>query len=121
MAVQMTREDVVGGGAVTALGESFQTPDVAEITPIKVVVGEFAVAESVADVESALEQVDDLSGELLVRAGLRHFQVVGAPQRMSHALLMQRPAKSFVGGGAVVDQGAGVVDADDFLQGVSTA
>ena len=40
---------------------------------------------------------------------------------MSHALLVQRLQKTVIGGGAVVDQSAGVVQTDDFLQGVGTA
>src|SRR5436190_12983007 len=46
---------------------------------------------------------------------------MGAPQRMSHALLVPRLLETVIAGGAVVDQGAGVVTADDFLQGVGTA
>src|SRR5580698_7510809 len=40
---------------------------------------------------------------------------------MSHALLVQRLRKTVIGRGAVVDQSAGVVQTDDFLQGVGTA
>src|SRR5580704_13251853 len=40
---------------------------------------------------------------------------------MSHALLVQRLRKTVIGGGAVVDQSAGVVQTDDFLQSVCTA
>src|SRR5580658_8178539 len=40
---------------------------------------------------------------------------------MSHALLVQRLQKTIIGGGAVVDQSAGVVQTDDFLQSVCTA
>src|SRR5271168_5224281 len=40
---------------------------------------------------------------------------------MSHALLVQRLQKTVIGGGAVVDQSAGVVQTDDFLQSICTA
>ena len=52
---------------------------------------------------------------------MNDYQFVGAPQRMSHALLVQRLHKTVIGGGAVVDQSAGVVQTDDFLQSVCTA
>src|SRR5271154_4732272 len=40
---------------------------------------------------------------------------------MSHALLVQRLVKTVISRGAVVDQSAGVVQTDDFLQSVGTA
>jgi hypothetical protein len=46
---------------------------------------------------------------------------MGTSQRMGHAALVQRLAKTVVRGGAVVDQSAGVVKADDLLECVGTA
>src|ERR1700676_385884 len=119
--VQVTSENVVGlvgagprGEAAQAVAVVFVHGDAVQVRHDTVTVGNSAL-------QGLLQQVDDLTREELVPRELPFFQAMSAPQRMSHAQLLQRLLKTVVGGGAVADQPAGVVKADDFLQGVSTA
>src|ERR1700756_3870456 len=117
----MRSEDVVAFIAAEPLGEIAESIAILLVGGDEVWLGRLAGDERIPDHERLLEQVDDLAWEGPGTSDLAFFQAMRAPQRVTHAQLLQRVLETVVGGGAVAEQGAGVVDANDFLQGVGTA
>ena len=119
--VQVAGENVVDFVATRPRRQVVHAIDVFLIHGHEVLLGTLASVIRIAELQSFLHQVDNLPREDLGPANMVFFQVMGAPQRMTHAQLMNRVLETIVGGGAIADQGAGVVKADDFLQSICTA